>query len=229
MKFQSIDIHNHLLPGVDDGFAGAGESLEAIRGLSEAGVKEMVFTPHINPDVYPENNEERMRQAYREFQPLLPAGLKTSLAAEYMICADFEKGLSARAGNLLCYEDKSILVEMSFYFRSPNLYDTIFELQMAGFKPILAHPERYLYMADCPEDFDRLHENGCRFQLNCISFTGAYGPASVRIIRYLARRGYIDFVASDLHSLRQLENILSGRMAFFLKPPFTRYTGPSGD
>lgn len=226
MQLRTTDIHNHLLPGVDDGFAEAGESLEAIRGLSAAGVKELVFTPHINPDVYPGNNEERMRQAYGQFQSLLPTGLNTSLAAEYMICADFEKGLSARAGNLLCYEDKSILVEMSFYFRSPNLDNALFELQMAGFKPILAHPERYLYMADCLEDFDRLHENGCRFQLNYISFAGAYGRGSLKIIRYLARRGYCDFVSTDLHSLLQLERILTSGIALPLKKPFTRFLHP---
>ena len=226
MQLKSTDIHNHLLPGVDDGFAGAGESLEAIRALSAAGVKELVFTPHINPEVYPQNSEDRMRQAYREFLPLLPAGVKSSLAAEYMICADFEKGLSSRAGNLLCYGDRSILVEMSYFFRSPNLEDTLFELQMAGFKPILAHPERYLYMADSLEDFDRLHENGCRFQLNYISFTGTYGLGSLRIIRYLARRGHCDFLSTDLHSLSQLERILTGDISLLLRKPFTGFLHP---
>ena len=101
-----------------------------------------MFTPHINPEVYPGSGEDRMRRVYEEFQPLLPAGVKTSLAAEYMICADFEKGLSSRAGSLLCYGDRSILVEMSYLFRSPNLEDALSELHMAGFKPILAHPEQ---------------------------------------------------------------------------------------
>ena len=217
MHLNPLDIHNHLLPGVDDGFGSAGESLEAIGRMSETGVKELVFTPHINPDVYPQNDEDRMRQAYGLFLPLLPAGIKTSLAAEYMICGGFEKNISKRAGGLLCYKDSSILVEMSYLFRSPNLEDALFELQMAGFKPILAHPERYLYMADSLEDFDRLHENGCRFQLNYISFAGVYGRDSVKIIRYLARRGYCDFVATDLHSVHQLERILSSNVALLLR------------
>ena len=227
MHLNPLDIHNHLLPGVDDGFGSAEESLEAIRGLSAAGVKDLVFTPHINPDVYPGNDEDRMRRVYEEFRPLLPDGLKTSLAAEYMICADFEKDIAKRAGGLLCYEDKSILVEMSFLFGSPNLDKSLFELQMAGFKPVLAHPERYLYMADCLEDFDRLHENGCRFQLNYISFAGVYGRDSVKIIRYLARRGYCDFVATDLHSIYQLERILSSNPAFLLRKPFTKFLNPN--
>ena len=140
MLLKSIDIHNHLLPGVDDGFGSAEESLEAIRLLSAAGVGELVFTPHINPDVY---------------------------------------------------------------------------------------PERYPYMAECLEDFDRLHENGCRFQLNYISFAGVYGRDSVKIIRYLARRGYCDFVATDLHSIHQLERILSSNPAFLLRKPFTKFLNPN--
>ena len=226
MLLKSIDIHNHLLPGVDDGFATAEESLEAIRGLSAAGVGELVFTPHINPDVYPGNDENRMRRAYGEFRPQLPDGVKTSLAAEYMICGGFEKDIAKRAGGLLCYEDRSILVELSYFFRSPNLEDALFELQMAGFKPILAHPERYLYMADRLEEFDRLHENGCRFQLNYISFAGVYGRDSVRIIRYLARRGHCDFLSTDLHSLSQLERILTGDISLLLRKPFTKFLHP---
>lgn len=222
MQLKTSDIHNHLLPGVDDGFATAEESIEAVRSLSAAGVKDLVFTPHINPDVYPQNDEDLIRRAYGEFLPLLPAGVKSSIAAEYMICSDFEKDIAKRAGRLLCYEDRSILVEMSYLFRSPNLEDALFELQMAGFKPILAHPERYLYMADRLEEFDRLHENGCRFQLNYISFTGAYGLDSLRIIRYLARRGHCDFIATDLHSLHQLERILSSNAALLLRKPFFR-------
>lgn len=227
MRIRAVDIHNHLLPGVDDGFGSAEESLEAIRLLSAAGVGELVFTPHINPDVYPGSDEDRMRWVYEEFRPQLPDGVKTSLAAEYMICADFEKDIAKRAGGLLCYEDRSVLVEMSYLFRSPNLEAALFELQMAGFKPILAHPERYPYMAECLEDFDRLHENGCRFQLNYISFTGVYGRDSVKIIRYLTRRGYCDFVATDLHSIHQLERILSSNPAFLLRKPFTKFLNPN--
>lgn len=122
--------------------------------------------------------------------------------------------------------DRSILVEMSYLFRSPNLEDALFELQMAGFKPILAHPERYLYMADRLEEFGRLHENGCRFQLNYISFTGAYGLDSLRIIRYLARRGHCDFLSTDLHSPSQLERILTGDISLLLRKPFTRFLHP---
>ena len=202
------DIHNHLLPGVDDGFQRAEDSLVAIGKMAANGVKELVFTPHMNPDVYTDESEAHFRKVYEQFVPMIPEelGLKTSLAAEYMIVKDFEQ--RAQDPELLTYEDNSILIEMSYYFRSPNLEQTVFELTMAGKKPILAHPERYLYMADCLSDFDRLVDAGCRLQMNFMSLSGAYGPKSLQILNYLRDKGMYSFVATDLHTVHQLDRIL---------------------
>lgn len=207
---QTRDVHNHLLPGVDDGFQKAGDSLEAIRLMAEAGCREIIFTPHLNPDVYPDSNEESLRRAYAAFTPRIPQelGVQTSLAAEYMVVKDFEKR-AAQPETLLTWPDGSILIEMSYYYRSPNLEQTIFELRMQGLKPILAHPERYLYMAGSLKDFDEMHEMGCRFQMNLMSLTGCYGDDSVTILRYLSGKGWYDFRATDLHTLHQLNSILS--------------------
>ena len=201
------DVHNHLLPGVDDGFRRAEDSLEAIRRLSGAGVKEIVFTPHKNPDVYPDETEAHFRQVYADLVPRIPAewGVRTSLAAEYMVVKDFEQ--RAQDPDLLTYADGSILIEMSYYFRSENLEDTVFALVMAGKKPVLAHPERYLYMVDSLSDFERFQDMGCRFQLNWLSLTGAYGPASMKILNHLMNKDMYSFVCTDLHSLRQLDSI----------------------
>ena len=203
------DIHNHLLPGVDDGFQYAEDSLKAIGIMAEHGVKEIVFTPHMNPDVYPDESEKHFREVYEGFRQMIPAelGLTTSLAAEYMVVKDFEQ--RASDPELLTYDDGSILIEMSYYFRSPNLEKAVFELCMAGKKPIIAHPERYLYMAGCLEDFDRLADMGCRFQMNFMSLSGAYGPQSLRILDYLRDKGLYSFVATDLHTIPQLEKILA--------------------
>ncbi len=207
MKLPFKDIHNHLLPGVDDGFRRAEDSLSAIRAMADAGCREFVFTPHMNPDVYPEMNEQKLRQAYEAFQKQIPAewGIKTSLAAEYMIVNNFEE--RSEDDSLLLHPDGSILVEMSYYFRSENLEETVFQLNMSGLKPILAHPERYTYMADCLKDFDKLVDMGCRFQLNLMSLSGTYGPASMKILKYLLDHHYYSFMASDLHTLQQLDRI----------------------
>ena len=202
------DIHNHLLPGVDDGFRHTEDSIAAIKRMAEQGCKEFIFTPHMNPDVYPEMTEDKLKKAYNEFKAIIPAelGIKTCLAAEYMVVKDFQD--RAGTGELLTFPDESILIEMSYYFRSENLEDTIFALISEGFKPILAHPERYLYMTDNLSDFDHLRDMGCRFQMNRLSLTGIYGGESVTIIEYLLSRGMYDFTATDLHTLSQLDSLL---------------------
>jgi len=209
LTMSTKDIHNHLLPGVDDGFRHTEDSLKAISKMVENGVTELVFTPHMNPELFVHGTEARLRDAYAAFSAKIPAewGLKTSLAAEYMCIKDFEQ--RASDPELLTFEDGSILVEMSYYYRSPNFETALFELVMAGKKPIIAHPERYLYMADCLKDFDKMAEMGCRFQMNYLSLTGAYGPESLKILNYLKGRGYYHFAATDLHTVHQLDKILS--------------------
>lgn len=217
MKLPVKDIHCHLLPGVDDGFQHASDSLNALSRMAESGCRELVFTPHLNPDVYPGVAESRHREVYEVFREQIPAelGITTSLAAEYMVVNGFEDRVSSRADELLTYSDGSILVEMSYYYRSKNLEQVLFELNMAGLNPILAHPERYLYMADSLSDFDRIVEMGCRLQMNIMSLTGTYGRQSLCILDYLLKRDMYSFIATDLHSLNQLDRILAYKPGFF--------------
>ncbi|MCQ2073785.1 MAG: hypothetical protein MJY77_01150 [Bacteroidaceae bacterium] len=211
MKLSDKDIHSHLLPGADDGFQCADDSLKAIERMAEAGCRDFVFTPHLNPDVYPDVREEHHREVYDAFRQQIPESLDvtTTLAAEYMVVNGFEERVSSRADELLTYPDGSILIEMSYYYRSKNLEQALFELNMAGLKPILAHPERYLYMAECISDFDQIINMGCRLQMNRMSLTGVYGRESVRILNHLLTHGMYSFIATDLHSLSQLERILT--------------------
>ena len=201
------DIHNHLLPGVDDGFRNAEDSLEAIKRMAQEGCKQIVFTPHMNPDVYPDETEAHIRQVYKDFSARIPAewGVETRLAAEYMVVKDFENRAADK--ELLTYSDGSILIEMSYYFKSENIEEAIFALNTEGHRPVLAHPERYLYMADNLGEFDRLRDMGCRFQMNRLSLTGIYGGESLKIMDYLLSRGMYDFMATDLHTLSQLDKL----------------------
>lgn len=212
------DLHNHLLPGVDDGFKHTGDSLHAIRLMAEAGVRHITFTPHMNPDVYKDESEQHFREVYAEFAPMVKQHLaerlpgtemKLNLAAEYMVVKGFEDRAANRADELLCHPDGSILIEQSYFYESPNLEQAVFELCMAGKKPILAHPERYLYMAGQWEQFDKLVEMGCRLQMNLMSLSGTYGPASMKILHHLLDHGMYTFCATDLHTVPQLHKILS--------------------
>lgn len=224
MKLLSRDIHNHLLPGVDDGFSHRGDSLHAIEKMASQGCREIIFTPHMNPDVYPEESEAHFRQVYEEFAPMIPEewGVKTSLAAEYMIVNGFEDR-AAHPEDLLTWPDGSILVEMSYYFRSENLEQTLFELNMAGLRPILAHPERYLYMSGRLKDFEKLKDIGCRFQMNFASLTGKYGPDSIKIMDHLLDEKMYDFVATDLHSCPQLNSILEAEPVRKVRRTFEKF------
>ena len=213
------DIHNHLLPGVDDGFRSADDSIRAIQKMVQNGVSEIVFTPHMNPDVYPDESETHFREVYTDFKEKINCSLSivncqfsTALAAEYMVVKDFERRVTDHLDELLTYPDGSILIEMSYMYRSRNFEDVIFELNMAGVKPIVAHPERYLYMADCLEDYDRWVDMGAQLQLNYLSLTGQYGEASMKILRHLLKHNMYSFAATDLHSNAQLDRILSSKV-----------------
>lgn len=210
MELAYIDIHSHLLPGVDDGFKEEQNSLDAIQEMAANGCREIVFTPHVNPDVMPVIPEARLKEVYNSFALKIPEewGVRTSLAAEYMIVNNFEDRLR-NPEELLTYPDGSILIEMSYYFRSENLENSVFDLVMAGYRPILAHPERYSYMADNLKDFEHLRDMGCRFQLNFMSLGGVYGPSSLHILTHLLKNKWYDFVATDLHTNSQLDRILA--------------------
>lgn len=219
LTLPSRDIHCHLLPGVDDGFKTADESIVAINTMLENGVKEFVFTPHMNPDVYPNESEAHFREVYESFKEQINCQLSivncpfsTALAAEYMVVKGFEQRAADHADELLTYPDGSILIEMSYMYRSRNFEDAIFELVMAGLKPIVAHPERYLYMVDSLGEIDHWVDMGARLQLNLLSLTGQYGAASVRIMEHLLKHGLYSFVATDLHSNAQLTRILETKV-----------------
>ena len=215
ITLRTRDIHNHLLPGVDDGFRNPEDSIQAIRTMVEHGVSEIVFTPHMNPDVYPNESESHFREVYEKFTFQLSPftfHLKTALAAEYMVVKDFEHRVADHADELLTYPDGSILIEMSYLYRSRNFEDAIFELGMAGLKPIVAHPERYLYMVDSLRDYERWIDMGASLQLNYLSLTGQYGEASVKIMRHLLEHNMYSHVATDLHSLSQLNRLLTTKV-----------------
>lgn len=209
MKLPSKDIHCHILPGVDDGFQSAEDSSKALKTFVDNGCREVVFTPHMNPDVYPDSDEAKLRSAFEGFKSSVPEGIDVSLAAEYMVVDGFEN----RAGDesLLTWPDKTILIEMSYMYDSPNLEQTIFNFVMEGYQPVLAHPERYVFLQNKSGRrlLSKYCEMGCRLQMNLLSATGAYGKGSLETMEFLLENDLYSFAASDLHSLEQLSRILS--------------------
>ncbi|MGB7786727.1 MAG: CpsB/CapC family capsule biosynthesis tyrosine phosphatase [Salinimicrobium sp.] len=204
-----VDIHNHILPGIDDGAPTVEDSIELIKKFGDLGVSEFIATPHIMNDYYP-NNAETISAALEKLKNTLAVeGLKhvkVKAAAEYMMDQAFLELLEKES--LLCLKDNIVLVEMS-YFQAPiNLNEILFQLQTKQYKPVLAHPERYAYLhSKNLEKYEELKTRGCVFQLNILSILGHYGSHIQDAALALLDHNMIDFIGTDTHQLRHLEKL----------------------
>jgi protein-tyrosine phosphatase len=198
--FLSVDMHSHLVPGIDDGSKSAEESLEFIEKLEKLGFRGLITTPHIISDIYP-NNKETIESAFRKIKLQKPA-FQFDYAAEYMINAEFEALLDA--GDLLTFAQNHVLVEMSYIAASANFRDMIFQLKVKGYQPVLAHPERYLFLHNTYHIYQEFKDLGCLLQLNILSITGYYGAAIKKVALKLLADQLYDLAGTDLHHERHL-------------------------
>jgi protein-tyrosine phosphatase len=204
------DMHSHLIPGIDDGSPDLETSLRLIRGLADLGYSKLITTPHINQDFFPntpENIGEGRETVIAELRrQQLDVGFHA--AAEYFMDDYFTARLSSRE-SLLTLRDKLVLVELSFAVPLLNVKEVIFDLQLQGYQPILAHPERYLYFAAAKGWYDQLRDAGCLFQLNLLSFAGHYGREARELAGYLVKKRYVEYLGTDLHHEHHLEILRS--------------------
>ena len=204
-----VDIHNHILPGIDDGAATVEDSIALIKKFSEIGVREFIATPHIMNDYYP-NTPATVNNALQEVRTALAeAGLnnvKIHAAGEYMMDQSFLQLVND--GNLLTLKENLVLVEMS-YFQAPiNLNEILFQLQTKKYSPLLAHPERYaFYHSRNLDKYRELKERGCSFQLNILSITGHYGKDIQATAFQLLDENMIEFIGTDTHQMRHLDKL----------------------
>ena len=201
-----IDIHSHLLPGIDDGAATIEDTTMLINGLEEIGFKKFITTPHIMGDVWKNTSagiSEKLASTVTELK-VHTINTRFTAAAEYMMDSEFWELFKKEP--LLCLKDNLVLVEISYLNPPIQLYDILFELQVAGYQPVLAHPERYNFYHD-PKlgDYKKLKKAGCLFQMNMLSATGYYGERVAKTVDLLLKNGLIDFIGSDVHHNRHLE------------------------
>lgn len=203
-----IDWHCHILPGVDDGFQEVEKSLEMLHLYENAGMKEVWFTPHIMEDV--PNETTHLRQVFADFQkqyqqdfakrnPADRPMLQLHLAAENMLDALFEKRLKANDVLPLGEDGKYLLVETSIFSAPMNFHGLLERIKNRGYTPVLAHPERYLYMEK--RDYEKLKLMGVKFQRNVFSIDGQYSDKVKKRCRWLMKQNMYDFVGSDMHRL----------------------------
>jgi protein-tyrosine phosphatase len=212
------DMHSHLLPGIDDGSRDMASSIELIRGLKGLGYKKLVTTPHIIWDMY-RNTPEIVNQKLGELREAVNlAGIDIELhaGAEYFLDEHVEELLKTKQP-LLTISGNKVLTEFSMSFPSLNTKDILFEMQMQGYQPVIAHPERYIYLQHNKSFYQELKDLGCMFQLNILALSGYYGRSVKDLADYLLANSFYDLVGTDLHNLNHLEALQHAEMTPPLK------------
>lgn len=194
-----VDIHSHLLPGIDDGAKSIEETLKLTKALQGFGITQFITTPHIIQHVW-DNSAEQIKK--KEASTVLELAhhqitVPFRAAAEYMLDDNFSKLFQSES--LLTLKKNYVLVEMSYINAPIQLYAFLFDLQVAGYIPVLAHPERYLFYHHNFEEYAKLKKAGCLLQLNLLSVVGYYGNEITKIAEKLLQKGMYDFVGSDVH------------------------------
>lgn len=203
------DAHSHILPGVDDGIRSLEDSVKVLRTYSKLGIRNVWLTPHIMEDV--PNSTDALRRRFDALQSATAdLGVTLHLAAENMIDSLFTRRFAAR--DILPYGTASdqILVETSCVQRPYDFRNTLQTILSTGYFPVLAHPERYMYMSD--DDYDSLHELGVRFQLNIFSLTGYYGKDVCETALMLLDSDMYSYAGSDLHKLSHFQECINAKV-----------------
>ena len=218
----TTDIHSHILPGIDDGSPNIETSITLIKGIVDLGITKTIATPHIISDMY-RNTPDTINSALAKLKPALKKAniqIEISAAAEYMLDDFFVKLL--RSGTpLLCLKNKLVLTEQSYATPTTNLNEISFELLTAGYSPIMAHPERYIYYHNDFSQYSRLKDMGFLLQVNVLSLTGYYGKQVAKAAKYILDNNMADFVGTDMHHERHL-SILQDKKALQM---FNKYLG----
>lgn len=203
-----IDIHNHILPGIDDGAKNIGESIGLIKGFADFGVTHFIATPHIMHNYYPNDPDTIKNALLLVRNELLQQKLKDvsiQAAAEHMIDDNFESILES--GKIMPLGSNYLLVEMSYLQASINFGEALQKIREKGYFVILAHPERYLYLHSQMAKHKAYKKQGVLYQLNLLSLSNYYGKEVQQMTLKLLKKGLIDFVGSDVHNLRQLNSL----------------------
>lgn len=193
------DYHSHILPGVDDGVQTVDESLEVLRLYEEQGIKSVWLTPHVMEDI--PNTTTHLKECFAELQAAYTGNVKLNLAAENMLDNLFEERLAQNDLLPLGENGDHLLVETSYFNPPIGLNNILLRIKTKGYYPVLAHPERYVYMGE--RDYQELRDAGIKFQLNLPSLIGIYGKNVQKKAEQLLKNAMYNMAGSDLHALVQ--------------------------
>lgn len=202
-----VDIHNHILPGIDDGAKTLEQTSRLIYGMKKLNIQKAVVTPHTFAQ-YWNNTPRTIKKAYNEAVKMeMNDAFITGYASEYMLDMTLMERIDKE--NLLCIKDRYVLIELPLLSRPLNLFEMLFELKCKNYKVILAHPERYLYFHQNIKKIKKLKTFGVYFQLNLMSLIGNYGKAVQKNAKYLLNNDLYDFTGTDIHHQQHIDKLLS--------------------
>ena len=191
-----VDIQSHILPGIDDGAKTLEDTEFLLEEMKQLGFTKVITTPHTMSTVW-ENTPETIKNALTKVESKLTLPFEIQAASEYLL--DESVINKAKNGELLTLKGNFALVELSYLNAPIQLYDFLYQLQLAGYHVVLAHPERYNYFHPNKKEFAKLKKAGCLFQLNLLATVGYYGKNVAETADYLLKENLYDFVGSDIH------------------------------
>jgi len=199
------DIHSHFIPGIDDGAKTMDDSLELLRAMEAFGYEKVVTTPHIMSDAYKNTPEIILPGLEKVRAAATNAGLKIKIdaAAEYYFDFDLEKKIKDK--NILTFGKNYLLFELAFVNPPDNLYNVTFDMLTQGYKPVLAHVERYGFWLKDYSKYEELVTRGLLLQMNINSITGHYSPETKKAAQWLIDHDMISFLGSDCHHMGHVE------------------------
>ena len=204
-----VDIHSHILPGIDDGAKNIEESLILIDKIERLGCKKIITTPHIYPGLY-DNTEIEIKKKYFSFKEFTNSNINIDIACEYMVDISLIEKCDKK--ELLTLSNNYILLETSFSTLPNYFYEVVYHLSVNNYKIILAHPERYLYLFKNKREIYKLKKTGLKFQLNALSLTGYYGKESMKLCDTMLGEELFDFIGTDIHNIKHIEEINSSKV-----------------
>lgn len=195
------DIHSHILSGVDDGAKTLEDSIELLKRLSEIGFNNVILTPHyINGSEYDCNNAEKRNKLKLIKEELINQNININIYLGNEVFINDNIYELMKSGTIHTLNNTEyVLIELPFHNQIVNLEDIIYELKIKGLKPIIAHPERYTYFQKNYKEIDRLKEEGFLFQGNYASILGHYGKDSQKLLKYMLKKQFIDYLGTDIH------------------------------
>jgi tyrosine-protein phosphatase YwqE len=201
------DMHSHFIPGIDDGSPHLEASIELLTAMRELGYRKVITTPHSMADGYRNPPEvilgglEKLRAEVRR----VGLDIEVDAAAEYYLDHELEQRVTRR--EVLTFGNNFLLFEMPFISEPAILLTVIFQMQTQGYRPVLAHPERYAFWYNDFGKYETLKDRGVLFQLNLVALSGAYGPQAKQIAEKLIDLGHYELIGSDCHNMNHIQAI----------------------